>query len=45
MRPSTDALKRLNYLGMFKNKVIIYAIMLFIKKVYAVNEDKNVVMM
>lgn len=45
MRPSTDALKRLIYSGMFKNKVILYAITLFIKKVYTVNEDKNVVTM
>lgn len=39
---SSDSLKRLNYSGMFKNKVILYVIMLFIKKFYAVNEDKSV---
>lgn len=45
MRPSTDALKRFNYSSMFKIKLILYAIMLFIKKVYTVNKDNSVVMM
>lgn len=42
---SSDSLKRLHYPGVFKNKVILYVIMLFLKKFHTLNEDKNVVPM